>query len=78
MVDDDTVRALTAELHSHVARHPGAADTVEGVCRWWLPHSAASHGKAAVEAALEQLVLDGALVRRPLPDGQVLYAARAP
>lgn len=78
MDDDDAVPALAAEVLRHVAKHPGAADTVEGVCRWWLPRSGAEYGPAIVEAALERLVRDGALARRRLPDGQVLYAAMRP
>jgi Fe2+ or Zn2+ uptake regulation protein len=74
-MNDDSTLALAAELLRYLAQHPGAADTAEGILRWWLPQSMAAHGLPEVEAALEQLVQDGALERRRLPDGRVLYAA---
>lgn len=74
-MNDDSTLALAAEVLRYLAQHPGAADTAEGILRWWLPQSMAVYGRPEVEAALEQLVQDGALERRPLPDGRVLYAA---
>ena len=74
-MEDDATRALAEELLRYLARHPGAADTVEGIQRWWLPGSVAAHRSADVEAALERLVEEGALARRRLPDGRLLYSA---
>ena len=66
-----------AEVLRYISRHPGAADTAEGIERWWLPDGIAAHRAAELEAALERLVRDGVLARRRLPDGRVLYAAAA-
>ena len=76
-MDDDPTRALAAEVLRYISRHPGAADTTEGIERWWLPDGIAAHRAAELEAALERLVRDGVLARRRLPDGRVLYAAAA-
>lgn len=75
---DDPARALAAELLRYVSEHPGAADTPEGIRQWWLPKGATGCSQADVEAALEQLVRDGALGRHALPDGRVLYAVAPP
>ena len=72
---DDSVRVITALLLKYIAAHPEAADGIEGIRRWWLPSDVVSH-LADVEVALEQLVQEGKLTRRPLREGSVLYAQR--
>ena len=52
--------------------HPTAADTVDGIARWWLD-GAEEPALKVVEAALEMLVHRGLLVRNPLPDGNFVY-----
>jgi len=72
---DDTVQFIAAILLEYIDCHPHAADSNEGIRRWWLPgHIAAC--SASVDAALEQLVQVGELARRQLPDGGVLYMRR--
>jgi DNA-binding MarR family transcriptional regulator len=73
-MNDDTTRALAAEVLAHLERHPDAADTAEGIQRWWLSDGGA-YALADVERALERLVRMGSVSRRRLPDGRVLYAA---
>lgn len=74
-MDDDRTRALAAELLRYVARHPDAADTAEGIWRWWLPPGTAEYRESDLPAALEWLAARGALVRTTLPDGRELFAA---
>jgi len=69
---DDVVRIVAASLHEYVARHPEAADSIEGIRRWWLPPSVVASA-ADVQAALDRLVAAGVLSRRPLPDRSTLY-----
>jgi len=70
------VESLARELEAYVASHPSAADTVESVARWWLPHAAQPSLKR-VEAALDLLASRGVVARYTLPDGRFLYQ-RAP
>jgi hypothetical protein len=70
---DAEVEGIARELENYVSLHPTAADTPEGIARWWLDRReqpALNH----VEAALEQLVARGVLVKRLLPDGHSIYA----
>jgi hypothetical protein len=73
----DRPALLVAEIMAYLSRHPGAADTTEGIQRWWL---AADHAwdVEELERALARLVSEGALARRALPDGRVLYTTAAP
>ena len=77
-MDDDRTRVLAGELLRYLEQHPGAADTAEGVWRWWLPHGTAEYRESDVHAALEWLAERGLLARSRLPDGRALYAAAGP
>jgi plasmid stabilization system protein ParE len=57
---DELVRAIADEIERYLARHPEAADSVEGISGWWL---SSQHGKDAVLAALVQLEARGIVVR---------------
>jgi hypothetical protein len=62
-----------------VLAHPRAADTLNGVTRWWLPpHLAQTALRDDVEEALAQLCDLGLIERRELPDGSILFVSRAP
>lgn len=62
------------ELRRYCAKHPNAADTVEGVQRWWLADLACSRDD--VELALRALVEGGVLAERRLLDGSIVYFCR--
>jgi hypothetical protein len=71
------VDELAADVERYLVSHPGAADTVEGIARWWLVRARAEALRPNLESALEQLIARGLLVRRKLPDGNVVYARKA-
>ena len=64
---------LIEAIEAHLATHPLAADSAEGVTNWWL----AKHGVVAslqeVEMALAALVRQGRVRRVRLADGNTLY-----
>jgi hypothetical protein len=66
---------LERALLRYCADHPFAADSVEGVRRWWLADPAIP--LADVEAALAALVARRSLDIRRLPDGTQVYFNRA-
>jgi hypothetical protein len=71
---------LLQAIEAYLAAHPMAADSVEGVARWWLQGSGVTGTHQEVEAALETLVRHGRMRRVALADGSTLYcgAARGP
>lgn len=73
--DLDTV---SAALCAYVARHPAAADTVEGIQRWWLADMLGEVSPALVEEALERLEAQGRVVRRQHPGLSTVTWAGAP
>lgn len=73
--DQEAVHAVADALRRYLVANRRAADSIEGVRRWWLPASLGKQSAHVVEAALERLVTSGELSRRRLPDGRPLYAA---
>lgn len=71
----DMVQAVADSLIEYVTRHPEAADSIEGIRRWWLPIGMVASA-TDVEVALNRLVLAGILATRRLPDRGVLYSRR--
>jgi len=75
---DDSVDAIVTTVTRYLQSHPLAADSVQGVARWWLgsSHDGASLGQ--VQRALDRLVTMGVMRRLPLLDGTQLYSQVPP
>lgn len=71
--DADKDREIEQAVLSYLERHPQAADTLDGIVRWWLPQQRYSTAQTRIEAALMRLVSQGKLRQRPLPTGDALY-----
>jgi hypothetical protein len=64
----EVVDAILRYLHSH----PDAADTVDGICEWWLPRHWRVDARY-VEAALQRMYAQGLVRRRENADQHVVY-----
>jgi len=63
-------------IAGHLAAHPRAADTAEGIRRWWL---APRHGEVALDLvvqALKELEREGVVSRRNMV-GEVVWGLAA-
>jgi len=58
----------------YLDRYPDAADTVDGICEWWLPIGWRVEAHR-VEAALERLLAQGLVRRRENADRHVVYSS---
>ena len=68
------VDAIVAALADHVKAHPHAADSADGVARWWLGSELAGATPKQIECALELMVARDELRHLRLMDGRLLYA----
>lgn len=75
-MDDHLRRSVRAAITRHLELHPDASDTPEGISGFWLSTQQVKASVSLVEAVLEEMVLDGILRMRGLPDGGVIFAAR--
>ncbi|EXI81200.1 MAG: hypothetical protein AW10_01214 [Candidatus Accumulibacter appositus] len=64
----EVVDAIMRYLHSH----PDAADTVDGICEWWLPKHWRVDARY-VEAALLRMQVQGLVRCRENADRHVIY-----
>ena len=71
--NDSDLEVADAVL-SYLRAHPEAADTLQGIVRWWLPQQRYDRESGRIEAVLTWLAQRGRLQVRMLPDGQFLYA----
>lgn len=67
---------LVRAIEAHLAAYPLAADSLDGVMRWWLGTRGIHATAAEVEQALNALVAGRRLRQTRLADGTVLYAHR--
>jgi hypothetical protein len=72
------VELIAHDIECYLWDHRGAADTAEGIARWWLTRCAVQAEATQVAAALDLLIQRGVVKRKPLPDGNCVYAAAGP
>jgi hypothetical protein len=71
---EEVVPDIATTIRRYILDHPDAADTIEGISHWWLPHPhEAPQGQ--VEDAVAHLVKEGVLKQIVLEDGRVIYAS---
>ena len=67
------VNTVADEIARYLHDHPDAADSLDGIRRWWLPRVRLEEATAQLEDAIEELLRRGVVVRQVLADGTVLY-----
>lgn len=67
------VEVVAEAIRAYLRDHPHAADTVEGIARWWLSAAFENPKASCVQHAVEQLVSRGEMTRRILRDGTVIF-----
>lgn len=72
---DARVRAIAAEIESHLAAHPDAADNAEGIQGWWLPAEFRERPLSDVIAALELLERRNVVVKTQLGGAGAIYSS---
>lgn len=72
--DADDPEAFAGEILRYLRAHPQAADTAEGIARWWIKRQRLHESVARVESALNLLVGRALVESRRSPAGTTLYA----
>lgn len=77
---NDDIAVIASQIDRYLKSHPNAADSAEGILRWWLARQRYEESIQKVEQALALLLRQGAVSKRTLVDGKVLYvgAKRSP
>jgi Fe2+ or Zn2+ uptake regulation protein len=74
--DKRGIAEIACQIQHYLATHPNAADSVEGVLRWWLMRQHYEESATKVQQALDHLVEEGVIEKEMLSDGKAVYASR--
>lgn len=66
---------IAQEIKNYLMAHPNAADSREGIVKWWLTRQRYEEALGQVQIALDQLVAEGVISKRRAADGKVVYAS---
>jgi hypothetical protein len=72
--DYDILSEIQAEVLGYLEEHPRAADTIEGINKWWLLQRLARYSVTRIQQALDELEIAQVVERRVLCDGREVYA----
>lgn len=75
-VDDErqeAIRIVADEIRAYLESNPNAADSLEGVARWWHGRKRYEESRETVRAALEFLQQEGTVRSRQIALGETIY-----
>ena len=72
--DAVVVCAIANAISRYVVSHPGAADSIDGIHRWWLLPTLHEESVRLVRMAVARLVSEGTLREIEMEDGRVIYS----
>ena len=72
--DDQEIKRVAHEIERYLVSHSKAADSLEGVAKWWLTHQRYYEALATVREGLDYLIASGRVVKTKKPDGTCIYS----
>lgn len=68
------VSRIADEILNYLEDHPNAADTAEGIAKWWLSRQRFEESAARVQQALDYLVADARVELQTNYSGTKVYS----
>ena len=65
---------LAREILEYWEQNPSACDSLVGISQFWLPTLRVQAATKEIQAALDELVALGLVVKTDQPDGSVVYS----
>ena len=72
--DQHRVEIIIGEISRYLAAHPDAADTAEGIQRWWLLRQRQEDCTIELLKALDRMLEQRLVTKKTLGDGTVVYS----
>lgn len=72
---DEKIALLVQALINYFTRHPGAADSVEGIHQWWLERQGIQCSLHQVQEALEILYKKKTVAKTVNQSGSIIYSS---
>ena len=63
-------------IEGYLSRHPEAADTLQGISKWWVPEMGLEVSEAEVADALEHRPEDSPIKEQKSLSGPIIYRLR--
>lgn len=73
--NDSEVRQIADQIDCYLKNHPNAADTVEGITKWWLPGQGIEVSSLIVQQALNYLSSKSAVKCNANLGGNKVYSS---
>ena len=73
--DGRRTAALAREIRAYLKAHPNAADSVDGIAKWWLARQRYVEALDEIQEALEELVVQGVVAKHVTAGGKTIYAS---
>ena len=70
------IEALAHRITCYLTAHPRAADTLEGITKWWLARQRYQESMTKVQKALDYLVKQQLISRIEGNTGHVIYSKK--
>lgn len=74
-IEPQEIVKIAEEIQQYLRTHPHAADSCEGIVRWWLTRQRIHEASDAVQQALDYLVATGSASRHAQTSGTVIYTS---
>ena len=68
------IERIAEEIHLYLINHPNAADTLDGIARWWLTSQRYEEATTVVKKALENLIARGLVVQTTSAKDRDIYS----
>ncbi|ABA58346.1 hypothetical protein Noc_1880 [Nitrosococcus oceani ATCC 19707] len=72
--NEEELAAVANAIKHYFDAHPNAADSVEGIARWWLTRQRFKEATETIEKALECLVAEGEVTKMVTGEGKFVYS----
>jgi hypothetical protein len=76
--DNDEVDRIAIAVREYLEAHPHAADTLEGVVKWWLVRQRYDQAEERVRKALALLTQEGYVLTAKTADGRDIFSSAGP
>ena len=72
---DSDVQQTADQIECYLKNHPNAADTIEGIIKWWLPGRRIEASNLIVQRALDYLSSKSVIKSNANLDGNIVYSS---
>ena len=70
------IERIAQEIERYLQKHPRAADSIEGITKWWLTRQRYQEATISIQKALDLLVVRGRIEKKTNINGAHIYRSK--